>query len=346
MPRRSSIFCTVTTSCEADALRSNVFIELQRSSGLRYARHCVIMRITRAFVFALVISVLVIGCGHSQVPLPATPPTVASTAAADRGEYIVRSVAVCGSCHADPKNPDGPLSGGMPFSNWRIGTARAANLTSDPEMGLGSWSEAEIVRAIRNGQSRSGRLLSPVMPYEWFHEMSDEDAFAVARYLKTLPPVHNAVRQEPNFVFRAAKLFLHPKSGSSPAAPPRGSTPEYGAYLSQHVGLCAECHTPRTGLMQKADRSRLFAGMSHAPKDFPAKPRNLTPDRDTGIGTWSESDFVKTIRTGEDPSGYVLNPFMPWHQLQRMTDDDLLAIYRYLRTLPPIRSDAAANRRP
>jgi mono/diheme cytochrome c family protein len=267
---------------------------------------------------------------------------------AERGEYIVRTVAVCGGCHAaDEKNPDGPLSGGHEFRDWRIGVARGSNLTSDPDTGLGNWSEAEIVRALRNGERKDGRLLAPVMPYEWLHEMSDADAFSVARYLKSLPPVRNPVQQNPNFVFKLGKLlFLRPLPAMSISAPPAGATPAYGGYLAQHVAFCGECHTPRTGLRAAADRSRLFAGQTHPPKDFPAKPSNLTPEPDTGIGGWSEADFVKTIRTGVTPDSEEMHPFMPWHQLRRMSDDDLHAVYRYLRTVPPIRNEVMPDPKP
>jgi mono/diheme cytochrome c family protein len=290
---------------------------------------------------AILIPILVaIGCGHAQVPLPATPAAEAS-ASADRGEYIVRSVAVCGHCHSgDPKNADGALSGGREFHNWRVGTARASNLTPDPDTGLGAWSDAECVRALRNGVRRDGRLLAPVMPYEWFHGMSDSDAFAVARYFKNLPAVRNDVRQSPNLIFKFGRaVMLRPLQAMSVNAPASGATAEYGAYLANHVGLCGECHTPRTGLMAKADKSRLFAGTSNPPKGFPANPSNLTPDPDTGIGRWSESDFVQTIRTGVNPSGTHLHPFMPWHELKRMSDDDLRAMFLYLRTLPAIRNE-------
>lgn len=283
-------------------------------------------------------SLIIAGCSHTNVPLP-QPPQAAVTA--ERGEYIVRSAAVCGGCHAADRehDPDGPLSGGGEFKNWRIGTARASNLTPDDATGLGTWSEAEIVRALRNGVRKDGRLLAPVMPYEWFHEMSDDDAFAVARYLKSLPPVRREVTQSPNLIYKIGKVFfLRPKAAMTVSAPPRGATAAYGAYLSQHVALCADCHTPRGGLKQEPDRSRLFAGMTNPPKGFPAKPSNITPDQETGIGRWSEADFVKSIRTGTTPDGDTLHPFMPWHQLQRLTDDDLRAIYLYLRTVPPIRN--------
>ena len=300
------------------------------------------MRLHRDSVSALVVSVLVTaGCRHAQIPLPAMSQarTIDTAALTARGESIVRNIAVCGGCHAaDPmRHIDGALSGGKEFRDWRIGTARAANLTSDAETGLGTWSEAEVVRALRNGQRKDGRLLAPVMPYEWFHEMSDEDAFAVARYLKSLPPVRNDVKQNPNLVFKLGKLFLlGPKPAISTSAPPGAPTADYGAYLTQHVGLCADCHTPRTGLQSKPDKSRLFAGNAHPPKDFPANPSNVTPDNETGIGKWTEADFVQTMRTGKNPAGVSLHPFMPWPELRRMSDEDLRAMYRYLRTLPPI----------
>jgi mono/diheme cytochrome c family protein len=289
-------------------------------------------------VFLAALFAVAAGCGHSQIPLPAAARAMASDAAS-RGEYIVRNVAVCGGCHsASERDPDGPLSGGREFRDWRIGVARASNLTPDNDTGLGAWSEAEIVRAIRNGQRRDGRLLAPVMPYEWFHEMSDDDAFAVARYLKSLPPVHNSISQSPSIFFKIGALFLGPKPAVSATAPPRAATAEYGGYLSQHAGLCAECHTPRGGIRSTPDKSRLFAGIANPPKGFPAKPANLTPDA-TGIAKWTEADFLQTIHGGVTPDGDHLHPFMPWQQNRRMTDDDLRAIYRFLRTVPPIHNE-------
>ena len=287
---------------------------------------------------------LACACASGRVRLPTLPAVGAANAAAlsARGEYVARDVSVCGQCHAaDAKRDiDGPLSGGREFRNWRIGTVRAANLTPDPATGLGAWSAAEIVRALRNGERKDGRLLAPIMPYEWYHRMSDDDALAVAVYLQGQPAVRNEVRQSPNLLFRMARgLLLRPKPEITAAAPPRGATAEYGGYLAQHVGLCADCHTPRKGLRSLPDRSRLFAGMKDPPKEFPSNPWNLTPDEETGIGRWSEDDFLRTMRTGVNPSGISLHPFMPWQQTRRMSDDDLRAIYRFLRTLPPIRNE-------
>ena len=295
------------------------------------------MRIALAFLIAIG----VVACGGGDVPLPS--PTVIATDTSGllaRGEYIVRNVAVCGHCHAaDPKNSDGPLSGGLAFRNWRLGTIRAANITPDMETGIGAWSEAQLVRAIRNGEDHEGDLLAPVMPYEWFHPMSDRDAFAVARYLRSQAPVRNAINHDESLIFKSAKLFLlKVVDDDVPPPPVRAATPEYGKYLANHVSLCADCHTPRGGIQARPDRDRLFAGDNDPPAGFPVPPANLTPDSATGIGSWSEADFLRTLRTGVNPRGDSLHAFMPWRELRRMTDDDLRAIYRYLRMVRPIRN--------
>jgi mono/diheme cytochrome c family protein len=293
---------------------------------------------------SLAATLLSASCGGGHVALPTLSPAVIgdTIGIVARGEYIVRNAAVCGHCHAaDPqKNADGPLTGGMEFKNWRTGTIRAANLTPDPETGLGQWSDAEIVRALRAGEDREGKLLAPIMPYEWFHDMSDRDALSVARYLKSQPPARNAVKNDPNLIYRAARaFFLRVIDDAVEPAPARAPTAEYGRYLANHVSLCADCHTPRGGIQAKPKKDQLFSGNAEPPKGFPANPSNLTPDSSTGIGKWSEDDFLRTLRTGVNPQGDTLHPFMPWKEVSRMTDDDLRAIHRYLRTLRPIRRD-------
>lgn len=296
-------------------------------------------RVPRSLAAALLASASV-ACGGGNVPLPDLAPYAAGDTAglAARGEYLVRTVSVCGHCHAaDPaRDPDGLLSGGLAFRDWRLGTVHAANLTPDRETGLGGWTVAEIVRAIRNGEDREGHTLAPVMPYEWLRGMSDRDALAVAVYLQRQAPVRNRIRNSPSLALRLAKIFLlSPVRDSGGVAPVRGPTAEYGRYLADHVALCVDCHTPRGGLQNSPNRHRLYQGDASPAKGFPANPSNITPDPATGIGRWTEEDFLRAMRTGVTPAGDTLHPFMPWHEYRRMTEDDLRAIYRYLRTLPP-----------
>ena len=177
------------------------------------------------------------------------------------------------------------------------------------------------------------------MPYDWLNRMSDVDAFAVAQYLKSLPPVRNEVRQSPNLVFKVARLFMAPKDPVAVMPPRRGPTAAYGNYLADHVALCAHCHTPRSGIRDEYDDKLAYAGDATPPKEFPVNPSNITPDSATGIGRWTEADFVRTMRTGVNPSGDTLNPIMPWRTIRRMTDDDLRAMYLYLRTVPAVHND-------
>ncbi len=318
-----------------------------RSTGMALARRPFVKR-TQLYhhprstvLVALALAGLLSACHRTSILIPPSAAALGDTTGlVARGEYIVRNVAGCGSCHNVGHSIDGVLSGGAEFKDWRLGTIRSANLTPDPATGLGTWSDAEIVRAIRTGERKDGRLLAPVMPYVWFHELSDVDAFAVARYLKSLPSVVREVKQSPGIVFKLGRAtFLGPEPSATETAPARGPTVAYGEYLAQHVAMCGECHTPRSGLQGAADRSRLFAGEKNPPKDFPANPSNLTPDSGTGLGRWSEADFLVALRTGVTPRGDSINPFMPWRSIRRMTDDDLRAIYRYLRTVPPIRNE-------
>jgi mono/diheme cytochrome c family protein len=291
-----------------------------------------------------VVASLSAGCGG---PGAAPPPDLArlvgdTTGLVERGRYIVRDAAGCGHCHAaDPAaDPDGPLSGGLGFKNWRTGTIRAKNITPDSATGIGAWSDGEIVRALRTGVNARGETLVPYMPYASFHGMSDRDVLAVARYLRTQPPVSHRVEDDENVLFDLiGESLVHPlEAPIQPVrAPDPGATPEYGEYLARHVALCSDCHTPLEGLMRTSDEDRLFAGSDDPPAAFPVRPPNLTPDTATGIGAWSEADFLRTLRTGRTPTGRVLDPFMPWQQLGRMREDDLRALYRYLRTVPPIR---------
>jgi len=284
-------------------------------------------------------SVLAPACGSGRTEAP-EPIAIDTTGLVARGEYIVRNVAVCGHCHAAQaaQDADGPLSGGMAFRNWRLGAIRASNLTPDSATGLARWGEGDIITATRRGLRRDGQVLAPVMPYHWYNGMSDRDAAAVARYLKSQAPVRNEVDSDPNVVFLLGRfLFIQPERDRRIADIPRSMTEQYGEYLAVHVATCVDCHTPRGGIMAMPRTNRLFAGSED--KDFPANPSNITPDSASGIGTWSEADFIRTIRTGVNPSGRKLHPFMPWQQYRRMTDADLRTIYAYLRSVRPIRNE-------
>jgi mono/diheme cytochrome c family protein len=245
-----------------------------------------------------------------------------------RGKYLVESVMGCtGACHSP--SPEAPFTGRM--ENVNLGPAalefNAPNLTPDQQTGLGAWTDAEIARAIREGVDREGRALV-VMPASNYHVLSDADMAAILGYLRSLPPTHNEIKPFRANAFGKVMLIpniLIPASLGTPITSaqttPTSGTPEYGAYLVSIAG-CKDCHKPN------------LAGGSTPDGGLPSP--NLTPGGE--LGQWSEADFLTAMHTGLRPDGRRLSPDMPYKEYGKMTDEDLLAIFSYLRSLDAVAS--------
>jgi mono/diheme cytochrome c family protein len=259
-----------------------------------------------------------------------------------RGRYLVRGAAHCADCHSAPEQRaaleaghDVPLSGGFEF-HLPVGIIRSPNITPDPETGVGRRSDPELARVLRYGVHADGRMVLPFMP---FADLSDDDLTAVISYLRTMPPVRHAVAPHaPNVLGQIVKAFvMQPKTPTH--APMKsvaaGPTIENGRYLANSVGNCINCHTKldmRTG----AHAGPLFGGGAiHESTTNPEQKfvtPNLTPHPRWGwIASWPEEVFVARIHMGKQREGTP----MPWHAFKGMNDDDLRAIFRYLRSLPP-----------
>jgi len=181
-----------------------------------------------------------------------------SPAQVERGQYLVEVLGACGNCHT-PRDEHGEidakhLAGGLEIRE-SFGVAVAPNITPDRETGLGRWSDAEIVRAIREGRSRDGRVLGPPMPFHLYRRLSDRDVQAVVRYLRTIPPVRNAVG--PSRYTVPLPATYGPPVGRV-GEPDRSNLVAYGEYLAGPVAHCMDCHTPR-GAGGRADAGRLVA---------------------------------------------------------------------------------------
>lgn len=261
----------------------------------------------------------------------------------ERGAYLVTTIAGCGNCHT-PKDATGraipgmELSGGIAFDLPGLGHAVSQNITPDPATGIGKWTEAQIVTALREGKRPDGTTIGPPMPFEFYRHISDRDAAAIAAYLHRVKPIRHAVEKS------QYKIPLPPNYGppvGPVAAPPRTDKIAYGGYLAGPVGHCMECHTPfaKPG---ELDTSRLGAGGRELPV-FGGKPgalvvsRNITPDPDSGIGKWSEDDIEHTIRTGIRPDGTKLVRTMAFDWYAKIAPADLDAIVAYLRSLKPVK---------
>ena len=258
-----------------------------------------------------------------------------------RGEYIVYGAAACAYCHV-PRDQWPALDRGerLPLTGHHVfplpfGQIYSANLTPDRETGIGTRSEAELARVLRFGVRADGRAAFPLMEIQ----LHDDDLAAVVSYLRSRPAVSHAVPEHSLSLFGKALMAfaIAPAANHEPHGPsPQGATVERGAYLANHVSSCVACHTDRGE--DGALIGPPFAGGQRM--DVAADPSrvyvtpNLTPDPESSpIGQWPEDAFVARFRMGPQVEG---SP-MPWGAFARMSDDDLRALYRYLRSLPPTR---------
>ncbi|HUC69720.1 MAG TPA: cytochrome c [Stellaceae bacterium] len=265
----------------------------------------------------------------------AEPDTVA------RGAYLT-SAADCVACHTDREHGGQPFAGGRALAT-PFGTFYSPNITPDPATGIGRWSEAQFLRALRHGVRPDGANYFPVFPYPSFTKIVDADARAIKAYLFSLPAVRHSNRPHDvsfpfswRFLQTGWKLLFFDRG---PFQPSPGRTDAYnrGAYLVTALAHCGECHTPRN-LLGATEPTRFLAGTAHGP-DAKAAP-NITPDRKTGIGNWSEDDIVGVLTDGHTPDFDFVGGAMGEvvKSTARLTDADRHAIAVYLKSLPPIRS--------
>jgi len=271
------------------------------------------------------------------VPASAQNPQVA------RGEYLVTGPLACGNCHTPKDAQLQPkanlaLAGGEKFNSPVFGLAYSKNLTPDVDTGIGAWSSDQIVRAIREGVSREGATLGPPMPVRLYNKMSNDDANAVAAYLKSLKPVRNEVPEA------KYKIPLNPQPAAAGApAPPQTDKVAYGGYLTT-VAHCFECHTP-PGEGGRPDAAKFGAGgRTFFPVEGkPVRSPNITSDKDTGIGNWTDAQIKTAIMQGIDKDGRQLIPQMPYPYFKNLTASDADAIVAYLRTVPAVANPLPRN---
>jgi len=267
--------------------------------------------------------------------------------AVDRGRYLANHVMLCMDCHAvrdfnlfaGPPAP-GTEGGGGEVFDQSIGVPGffvSRNLTP---AALGDWTDGEIFRAITSGVSKDGTALFPVMPYPHYSQMDEEDIRSVIAYLRTLEPVENNLPpSKPDFPINFL-IKTMPVKANLQTRPPKEDIINYGRYLIT-AAACTDCHTR----MEKGQ----FVGEPYAggsefrmPDGSIIRSANITP-HETGIGSWTKEQFVTRFKTYSD-STYVphkvspgqFQTVMPWLMYGGMEQQDLEAIYDYLRTLPPV----------
>jgi len=258
-----------------------------------------------------------------------------------RGAYLAVA-AGCADCHTDAKNGGRPYAGGRALTT-PFGTFYAPNITPDLDTGIGRWSDAQFLNALREGVRPDGSNYFPAFPYPSFTKITDDDALAIKAYLFAQPAVTQSNRAHDvafpfswRFLQNGWKLLFFSPGTFRPAAE-RGEAYNRGAYLVTALAHCGECHTPRNWF-GATESSRFLAGTSHGP-DGKAVP-NITPDPETGIGKWSGDDIVTLLRDGQTPDFDFVGGAMAEvvKNTTRLTNMDRRAIAVFLQSVPAVRS--------
>jgi mono/diheme cytochrome c family protein len=229
-----------------------------------------------------------------------------------------------------------------------FGTFYSPNITPDSQTGIGRWTDAQFLRALREGVRPDGANYFPVFPYPSFTKITDADALAIKAYLFSLPTVRQTNRSHDvsfplswRFLQNGWKWLFFTPARFHPAQE-RSEAYNRGAYLVTALAHCGECHTPRNWF-GATEPDRFLAGTPAGPDG--KKVPNITPDSKTGIGDWSEDDIVTLLATGQTPDFDFAGGAMAEvvKSTARLTEEDRRAIAAYLRSLPAIRSGSKAD---
>jgi mono/diheme cytochrome c family protein len=266
------------------------------------------------------------------------PEALRSADLVTRGRYLAQA-ADCEVCHT--------REGGEPFAGGRgfmtpFGVLYSPNITADPNTGIGTWTDADFLRAVHKGIAKDGERLYPAFPYDSYTLIADDDVRAIKAYLFSLPPVHAAA--PPNslrFPFNQRWLMgiwaalYNPDQRFRPHAD-RSAEWNRGAYLAEALAHCGDCHTPRNPA-QALNNRRKFAGAVTAGWHA----YNITADPSSGIAAWSDAELAEYLHSGHaaghGPAGGPMAEEIDV-STSTLTAADLSALITYLRTIPPLRT--------
>jgi cytochrome c2 len=265
----------------------------------------------------------------------------------ERGEYLAHHVALCMDCHSvrdwdlfsAPPKP-GTLGGGGDVFNREMGMPGVFYATNITPAGVGDWTDGELFRAITSGVAKDGRAIFPIMPYKYYGQMDKEDIYSIIAYLRTLEPVEaDYPKREIDFPMSLI-VNLIPSEPEFSVLPDPSDKIAYGEYLA---GACKECHSPFENGQPNLEKAFQGGATFPMPKGGHLTALNLTPDKETGIGNWTEEQFIQKFKQYADSSyspqycgPNEFNSIMPWTMLSGLEERDLSAIYAYLQTLEPV----------
>jgi mono/diheme cytochrome c family protein len=261
-----------------------------------------------------------------------------------KGQYIFAVAGGC-ACHTEPKKEANV--GARPFP-IPFGKVYSTNITQDKETGLGAWTDQQIQDAIVKGVRRDGSKILPVMPFEKYSGMAQEDLKALIAYLRTLKPAKKATPElqssAPFARSIGTRLYLavFGRFANAPAQAPKSGLAR-GRYLVEHLAICGDCHTPRN-FIGAPNPALYMAGMTEKNSPLGEAMPNITPDKETGIGDWKREDIAELLISGIKPDldnvqGLMLEVIQGvGHGYKDMTKEDALAIADYIKSIPAIKN--------
>lgn len=260
----------------------------------------------------------------------------------ERGQYIFNTRNACVGCHSEwDRSQDGHpprtdrVGAGKTLADEAMPWLTAPNLTADAETGAGTWTDDMLARAIREGIGHDGRALFPMMPYGLFKDMSDEDLASLIVYIRTLPPVRNPLPKTAIPFPPGPLINAVPQPVTAPVPEPDKSQPvRYGEYLVK-MAVCSDCHSPMDEQGNKLPGLDFAGGMALPDGGKTVFSRNITQDA-SGIPYYDEALFLSTMKTGK-VIARDLDDMMPWAVYRNLKDEDLKAMWAYIRTLKPVK---------
>lgn len=287
---------------------------------------------------------------YPNVPPPEAAAVVATPEKLARGEYLAKHVTGCVVCHgvrdftkwAAPVDENTYGQGGDSFGDpeTAIKVLVSPNITPTA---IGTWTDGELIRAFTSGVAKDGRALFPIMPYLRYGKLSREDVEAIVSYIRTLPPrEYTAPARELDMPLPIIVRTI-PTAAAFRPIPSHSDRVAYGEYVT-NAASCGECHTPMDAQGTPVPGMDFAGGFDmKLPGGGIVRSANITPDAATGIGSWTEEQFIDKFKVfegaptrGLTPAEQRENTFMPWASYAGMTREDLGAIYAYLRTLKPV----------
>jgi mono/diheme cytochrome c family protein len=262
------------------------------------------------------------------------PAALTQASLVERGAYLARA-ADCSACHTTQGGKE--YAGGLGFK-LPFGTLYSTNITPDKETGIGNYSDQNFLDAVHRGIRRDGARLYPAMPFTSYTYMTDADALAIKAYLFSLPPARASIPANTlTFPFNQRWSMIFWSALFNPDRrfePDTSKSPDWnrGAYLTEAMAHCGECHTPRNLGFALNNRQKFAGAVTAGWRAF-----NISSDKNTGVGAWSDDDLVSYLSIGHaDGHGTASGPMGEAvdHSLSHLAQQDIRAVVAYLRTVP------------